>query len=225
MAFTRSHLTRKTHTITRMQINLTLSGLAALAGIMVVGASVPSVSVFAVVTRSATLGFAHGALTSLGIVVGDVTFILLAIYGLSLLADVLGAHFALIKYLGGAYLIWLGITLGRSTTTPGTVVPNSRSSAASSFMTGLLITLADQKAILFYLGFLPAFVDLTAVTWTDTSVILITAVAAVGAPKLVYALIGHAIRPRIGKTSITRAINLIAASVMIGVGVYLFVKA
>jgi threonine/homoserine/homoserine lactone efflux protein len=44
-------------------------------------------------------------------VVGDFVFILLAVYGLSAIAETMGNQFVLVKYLGGAYLIWLGVSL------------------------------------------------------------------------------------------------------------------
>jgi threonine/homoserine/homoserine lactone efflux protein len=94
-----------------MQSNMTLSIIAALFGIMVVGALIPSVSVITVSARSAASGFIHGVFTTMGIVVGDILFILLAILGLSVLAETLGSLFVLVKYLGSAYLIWLGIAL------------------------------------------------------------------------------------------------------------------
>ena len=150
-----------------MESSLTFASIAALSGVMVVGAMIPGVSVLAVSARSAAFGFAHGIFTSLGIVVGDIVFILVAIYGLSVLADLMGNHFVLIKYLGGAYLIWLGIVIWRSKSKAEGVEENSESSLLSSFMTGLLITLGDQKAILFYLGFFPAFVDLSKMSFFE----------------------------------------------------------
>ncbi|HBE31774.1 MAG TPA: hypothetical protein DD990_10685, partial [Cyanobacteria bacterium UBA11368] len=47
-----------------------------------------------------------------------------------------------------------------------------KSSLLSSFMTGLLITLADQKAILFYFGFFPAFLDISKISYLDTGIII-----------------------------------------------------
>jgi threonine/homoserine/homoserine lactone efflux protein len=64
-----------------MESSLTVSSIAALFAAMIVLASIPSVSVMAVSARSATSGFIHGAFTALGIVVGDIIFIILAIYG------------------------------------------------------------------------------------------------------------------------------------------------
>jgi len=50
-----------------------------------------------------------------------------------------------------------------------------------------MITLGDQKAILFYLGFFPAFLDLVAMSALDTAVILLVTTVAVGGVKLAYA--------------------------------------
>lgn len=199
--------------------------MAALSGVMIVGALIPSVSVLAVSARSAAFGFAHGVFTSLGIVVGDIVFILIAIYGLSVLADLMGSHFVLIKYLGGSYLIWLGIMLWREKSKAEGVAANSESSLLSSFMTGLLITLGDQKAILFYLGFFPAFVDLPTISLFDTGIIIVIAVVAVGGPKLVYAFMADKISLMVDSPRVTKAINMAAGSVVIGVGVFLMARA
>lgn len=208
-----------------MESSLTPANIAALTGIMVLGALVPGVSVLAVSARSAALGFAHGVLTSVGIVVGDIVFILIAIYGLSVLADLMGSHFALIKYLGGAYLIWLGIVLWRSKPKADRVEGNSKTTMPSSFLTGLLITLADQKAILFYLGFFPAFIDLSTLSLADTSIILVIATVAVGGPKLLYAFMAERAGLIFRNSKATRAINIATGSVMVGVGVFLVAKA
>jgi threonine/homoserine/homoserine lactone efflux protein len=79
---------------------MTFSSIVALFSAMVVLASIPSVSVLAVSTRSATYGFIHGVFTTIGIVLGDIIFIIIAIWGLSFLAETMGSLFVLIKYLG-----------------------------------------------------------------------------------------------------------------------------
>jgi threonine/homoserine/homoserine lactone efflux protein len=139
-----------------------------LLGALIVLAIIPSVSVLAVTARSAAFGFTHGVLTALGIVAADILFILIAVYGLALVAELMGAQFKLVQYLGGAYLIWLGISLWRADTKARQSDEVKQSSHSSSFLTGFLITLGDQKAILFYLGFFPAFVDLSRMTPADT---------------------------------------------------------
>ncbi len=208
-----------------MESSLTFSSMAALSGVMLIGALIPSVSVLAVSARSAAFGFSHGVFTSLGIVVGDIVFILIAMYGLSVLADLIGSHFVLIKYLGGSYLVWLGIMLCREKSKTGEVEAYRESSLLSSFMSGLLITLGDQKAILFYLGFFPAFVDLSALSLSDTGIIIVLAIVAVGGPKLVYAFMADKASLMVKNPRVTKAINMAAGSVMIGVGVFLMARA
>ena len=129
-----------------MQSSMTFSSIVALFSAMVVLASIPSVSVLAVSTRSATSGFIHGVFTTIAIVLGDIIFIIIAIWGLSFLAETMGSLFVLIKYLGGAYLILLGIGLCRSKSKDVETEEVIKTSLLSSFMTGLSITLADQKA-------------------------------------------------------------------------------
>lgn len=89
-----------------METGLSLSSMVALFGAMAVLAAVPGVSVLAVSARAAAFGFIHGAFTAMGIVAGDIVFILLAIFGLALLVEALGGMFFLIKYVGGVKLAY-----------------------------------------------------------------------------------------------------------------------
>ena len=67
-------------------------------GIMAALAAMPSTSVALVVTRSATLGVGNGIAVAMGIVLGDLVFIMLAILGLSVVAEAMGNLFVVIKY-------------------------------------------------------------------------------------------------------------------------------
>lgn len=207
-----------------MQSTITLGNVLALFGAMVVLASIPSVSVLAVSTRAATSGLIHGALTALGVVLGDIIFILIAILGLSLLIETIGPFFVLIKYLGAAYLILIGVQLFRSKPVRlefGEAIPSSR---LSSFLTGLLITLADQKAIFFYLGFFPAFLDLSKVSYVDAGIIIATAILSVGGVKLGYAILADRARLLVS-VKVRRSLNWLAGTVMIAVGIFLVTTA
>jgi threonine/homoserine/homoserine lactone efflux protein len=203
---------------------MTFSSIVALFSAMVVLAFIPSVSVLAVSTRAATSGFIHGVFTTLGIVVGDIIFIIIAIWGLSFLAETMGSVFVLIKYLGGAYLMLLGIGLCRSKSKEVETEEVIETSLLSSFLTGLFITVGDQKATLFYLGFFPAFLDLSKISYLDTGIIIAITTVAVGGVKLGYAFMAD--RARLLITSQTRkGINIAAGCVMIAVGVFLVTKA
>ncbi|WP_008317072.1 LysE family translocator [Leptolyngbya sp. PCC 6406] len=86
----------------------------------------------------------------------------------------------------------LSNALGSGDRGSGTQDSNAQDSALlSSFLAGLSITLADQKATLFYLGFLPTFVDGDTVSRLDGAIIMTTAIGAVGGVKLIYAVMAH----------------------------------
>ncbi|HEC26557.1 MAG TPA: LysE family translocator [Gammaproteobacteria bacterium] len=204
-----------------MQSSLTFSGTVALFGVMIVGALIPGVGVLVVSARSAASGFIHGAFTTLGIVVGDIIFILLAILGLSILVETMGDLFVLVKYLGGAYLVWLGIALWRSKLKTVEAEGAVDSSLLSSFMTGLFITLGDQKAILFYFGVFPAFFDLSAMSYFDVSIIVVIAIVAVGGVKLGYAFMVDRSKFFLINPRVRERMNKITGCVMIGAGIFL----
>jgi threonine/homoserine/homoserine lactone efflux protein len=198
---------------------MTVSNALALLGAMVVLAAIPSVSVLTVCTRSAALGWWHGVWTTIGIVVGDIVFILVAIWGLSVLAE-MDQLFTVLKYLGVGYLLVLGVRLCASKPLEMATAQVNRSSLFSSFLAGLLITLADQKAVLFYLGFFPAFLDLTRLTHLDTVMIVAIAIVAVGGVKLIYAGMANRARVRFS-VRITKWINLGAGCLLIAVAIKL----
>lgn len=123
-----------------MRSSMTFTSIATLFGAMAVLAAIPSVSVLAVSSRAATFGFMHGVFTTVGIVSGDIIFILIAIGGLSLVAAKLGLLFILIKYVGAGYLIFLGISLCRAKPQDLASPRISQSSWRASFLSGLSIT-------------------------------------------------------------------------------------
>jgi len=207
-----------------MEPTLTLATIGALLGALIVLAMVPSVSVLAVTARAVAFGFSHGLFTAVGIVIADILFILVAIYGLALIAQLMGEQFRLVQYIGAAYLIWLGISLWRADAKARTTDTARQSSWLSSFLTGFLITLSDQKAILFYLGFFPAFIDLSTMTPADTLIIILIAIVGVGGAKLVYAYLVDRAGVIFRDSPALRGINRLVACIMIAAGVTLLLK-
>ncbi|HEY9879891.1 MAG TPA: LysE family translocator [Leptolyngbyaceae cyanobacterium] len=207
-----------------MQSSMTLGSIVALFSAMIILAAIPSVSVLAVSTRAAASGFIHGVFTTIGIVTGDIIFIMIAIWGLSLLAETMGSLFFLVKYLGGVYLILLGIGLCRSKTNNVESEEVIKSSLISSFLTGLSITLGDQKATLFYLGFFPAFLDISKISYLDTAIIIAITIVSVGSVKLSYAFMADRARLLLN-SRIRKGMNTAAGCVMIAVGIFLIIRA
>lgn len=190
---------------------------------MAVLAALPSTSVLVVTAHASAHGFRHGAAVAAGVVAGDLVYILVAMVGLQLLVATMSGVSDALRYLGALYLFWFAWRLWRTPPPPqrgDTGAASSRSGLHASFVTGLLITLGDQKAILFYLGFLPAFVDLANLRASDVALVALVAVVAVGGVKLVYAGLADRARTFLGPDAV-RGLHRVAALVVAGVAVYL----
>ncbi|GAB4210597.1 MAG: LysE family translocator [Synechococcales cyanobacterium] len=200
-----------------LALGLTMAGLAAL----------PSLSVLIVTSHAVNFGFWQGVAAALGIVTGDMVFILLTLGGLSLLMAILGELVAFIPLLSGAYILGLGLWMGmighRAPAEWTAPVPQSTTTPLASFLTGLAISLGDQKAVVFYLGFLPTFVDLSSLTWLDTLVVVMTAFLAVGGVKVIYAMLANRVlllvHPRVRQW-----LQHWAALLLIGLGIGVILK-
>lgn len=200
---------------------------ASLCFVMLTLALIPSSSVALVVTRSVTHGIPNGIAVSLGIVLGDLIFILLAILGLSMIAETMGWLFLAIKYIGATYLIWLGYTLLTSKSKIAITVKNSsqKGSLVFSFLAGLLFTLGDIKAIFFYVSLFPAFVNLEALLLTDVLMIVFVTIVTVGGAKIFYAISANKVASMLKGYNLESKAKKMAGGFMVGAGGYLIVKA
>jgi len=204
---------------------MTFLALLSLFAVMAALAAIPSTSVALVVTRSATLGIRNGVAVAAGIVLGDLVFIVLALVGMTALAETMGAFFAIVKFAGGAYLIWIGFALIRSR--KGPVIPGPKRRNASlpaSLISGFILTLGDVKAILFYASLLPAFLDLRHLGAFDIAMVVMVAIVAVGGVKLVYAVAARKVVDRFHHQSAQAKIKTAAGGLMMGAGGYLITK-
>ena len=204
---------------------MSIDSLFALFGAMLILAIVPGPAVFAIIARSFSSGKLQAFYMTTGIVLGDYIFIVLALFGLSALAEIMGTAFFIIKYLSAAYLIWLGIKLLRTKTDSIDIEASKNSSLTSNFLTGLFITLGNPKAILFYVGFFPAFVNVSEVTVSDTSLIMLAATVAFGSVNMCYSLLAVKAKKTFKSPNAATIINKTAGTIMISTGVLVAVKA
>jgi len=198
--------------------------MLAFAGAMLLLAITPGPGVFATISRGLASGFSNAAYVVLGIVIGDIVFLLLAIFGLSAIAHILGDFFVIVKYLGGIYLLFLGYKMITSKVEDTQVEAVNELSWKKNFFTGLLITLSNPKVILFYLGFLPTFVNLNTLTMTDVFVVCIIVTLVLGAVMLGYAYSASGAKNLFKSKSAKRKMNLTAGSVMLAAGAFLITK-
>ncbi|WP_090702930.1 LysE family translocator [Nitrosomonas aestuarii] len=193
---------------------------------MITLAAMPSTSVALVVIRSATMNPTNGVAVSMGIVLGDLILVGLAILGLTVLSELIGGFFLAVKIAAGMYLIWFGTNLIRSRTINLTCKYSGTGGGLSaSFLAGLFVTLGDVKAIVFYASLFPAFVDISALTLPDIAIILLITVAAVGGVKLVYAFAATKVMAIGREFGVGNKARLASGALMVGAGTYLIARA
>jgi threonine/homoserine/homoserine lactone efflux protein len=134
---------------------------------------VPGPAVIYVVARSVEGGRLMGLVSVLGVELGTLLHVVFAAAGLSAIVVSSAAAFSVVKWLGAAYLIWLGLRniLGRDS--GDEEVPSSDEGNRSRvFAQSVLVQVLNPKVALFFLAFLPQFVDPSrGVAWTQIVVL------------------------------------------------------
>lgn len=199
--------------------------LLALFGAMLVVALVPGPAVFAVIARTFSSGFSRGLMMIIGITLGDFIFILLALFGLSITSEIMGTTFLIVKYASAAYLIWLGINLIKSKATAEDIKASKESSLVASLATGLMINLGNPKAIVFYIGLFPAFIDVNRVVTVDVLAIMGIATLAFGSVNICYALLALRAKRMLKSPNASSLINKTAGTIMVSTGTLVAIKA
>jgi len=159
---------------------MTAHGALALTLATFIFAAIPGPGVTAVVAQALGRGLKPALLWSAGLVLGDAAYLLLALFGMGLVARELGGAFVILKWAGAAYLVYLGVRcLTAKAPAPGAASENgaaagatdgaegNQRSLARTFASGFCISVGNPKVAAFYCGFLPGFVDLHALSGLD----------------------------------------------------------
>ncbi len=188
-------------------------------------AASPGPGVFATIARALASGFRPSLAVICGIVLGDVIFLLFAAFGLSMVAQVLGNLFFIVKICGGGYLIWLGVRIWFKKPEPVAANQNLNThSQWGNFASGLVITLSNPKVILFYCGFLPTFLDLSALTLIDLVIVVTIITIVLGCVLGTYAFLASRARRMFTNQQAVRRLNRAAGGVMVAAGVAIAIR-
>jgi threonine/homoserine/homoserine lactone efflux protein len=158
-------------------------GLLTFCAVYVLAVATPGPGIAAVIARSLAHGFKGAPAFVAGFIVGDLVWFGIAATGLAALARTAEAVFIGIKWAGVAYLLYLAWKLW---TAPAERVAvnegDDRQHGWRAFIASLMLTLANPKAVLFFLALLPTVVDLSTmnlVTFTEISLAIVILMPAV----------------------------------------------
>ncbi|EAQ64061.1 hypothetical protein MED121_20866 [Marinomonas sp. MED121] len=137
---------------------LTLETLITYLAILIGFAFTPGPATLLTLARSSQSGVRVGLFTGFGIAVGDLIHTLLAVLGISAIIFASALMFSIVKYLGAAYLIYLGIKALFVKSDLSLPKQMSVISAKEAFRQGVLLEVLNPKSAMFFLAFLPQFV-------------------------------------------------------------------
>lgn len=198
-----------------MQIETMLAMAAALA----IAAATPGPGVIAIVARAVARGFKDAAAMSAGLVLGDLVFFIAALTGWSAVAGMLGGVFEIVRIVAAVALVLMGGKMMLASFKTAEIPRDQPAPVAHrAFVAGFLLTLGNPKTILFYLAFLPTFIDLTRVdAWGAFDLVLVI-VSVVGSVMLCYAAIASRAARCLARPAFARWMLRGAGTMLIGTG-------
>lgn len=140
---------------------MSLTAIGVFAGALAVAAASPGPGITAFVGRVIGCGTYGAAAFAGGFMLGDLIWLAVAVFGLSLIAQALGAIFLIIKFGGAAYLLYLAWRMWTAPAEPQDIAAdNRRDSRTRIFLAGLSLTLGNPKVIAFYVALVPNLIDI-----------------------------------------------------------------
>jgi len=172
----------------------------------------------AMLARALSGGFRSVWPLALGVVVGDVLWPFFAILGMSwILAEVEGILLVL-RWVAVIMFLGMGILLIKKADAPiGSDSRLTKPGMWAGFVAGLVVILGNPKAILFYMGLLPGFFDLTALTTRDIVVICLVSACVPFVGNLLLGLFVGKIRSFLASKGATKRLNTVAGLLLIAV--------
>ena len=174
----------------------------------------------AITARALSGGFQAAWPVALGVVIGDALWPFLAILGVSLVASIFDSFMLIFRFVAAAIFVLMGVLVIRHA--DKTIAADSRLTKPgmwAGFVAGIAVILGNPKAILFYMGVLPGFFDLTGVTTLDIAAIVTISIVIPFVGNLFFALFVDRMRRFLTSSRALRNTNLIAGALLICVGV------
>jgi threonine/homoserine/homoserine lactone efflux protein len=190
---------------------LWLFSVAALALLLI-----PGPAVLYIVAQSAEHGRAAGLVSVTGVHLGTLVHVAAAAVGLSAIIVSSAVAFSVVKYAGAAYLIYLGVRR-LLTREPAELLPAKDAPLGGLFWQGVVVNVLNPKTALFFLAFLPQFVDPDTTVWTQVVVFGLTFVVLGFFSDGLYALTAGTLARWLRERR--RLLRYASGSVFVGLGV------
>lgn len=199
-----------------MPLDLWLTFVAA----SVVLLMIPGPTILLVLSYALSKGRSVALASAAGVALGDLVAMTASLAGLGALVMASATLFAVLKWVGAAYLIWLGVKLLRSTPSAGldTITTGRDVTARSVFGHAAAVTALNPKSIAFFIAFVPQFLTPGAPLVPQFAILIATFVALATLNALAYALLADRLRRTIERPSVITGLTRTGGVALVGMG-------
>ena len=200
-----------------MPLDLWLAFVAATTALLLI----PGPTVLLVLSYAISKGRSVSVASALGVATGDFIAMTASLLGLGALVLTSATLFTALKWVGAAYLIWLGIKLLRSAPSGGLVATELRQdvTARSVFGHTALVTALNPKSIAFFIAFVPQFIRPDTPLLPQFAILIATFVGLAAINALAYALLADRLRRTISRASVITGLTRLGGATLVGMGV------
>lgn len=182
--------------------------------------AIPGPTILLVISYALGHGRKSSAATVAGVALGDFTSMTASMLGLGALLAASAEVFTILKWVGAAYLVYLGYKLWRApVSTADANADDSGRSAWKIFAHTYAVTALNPKSITFFVAFLPQFLVIDQPILPQMIVFEVTFLVLATLNAALYAALANSARTTIRKPAVQRAVNRVGGSLLMGAGV------
>lgn len=181
--------------------------------------AIPGPTVLLVVAYALGQGKRAAVATTAGVALGDFTAMTASLLGLGMLLATSATLFTILKWAGAAYLVYLGVKLWRAPVADPALLEPTPVSSRRMLGHTWLVTALNPKSIVFFMAFLPQFLDPTSPLLPQFLVMEATFLALATLNAAAYAGLAQSARRLIKTPAIQRAVNRTGGTLLVGAGV------
>jgi threonine/homoserine/homoserine lactone efflux protein len=198
---------------------MTFESWAAFAAATAVLLVIPGPTILLVVSYALGQGWRTAFPMAVGVALGDFTAMTLSMLGVGALLATSAGVFTALKWLGAAYLVWLGIKLFRAGGRLDAAPRRDAVSAARMLGHAWLVTALNPKSITFFVAFLPQFIDPKADFWVQMAIFEATFIVLAFLNAFGYALVAARARALVRNERAIGLFNKAGGTLLIGAGI------
>jgi homoserine/homoserine lactone efflux protein len=200
-----------------MPLDIWLTFVAASTALLLI----PGPTVLLVLSYALSKGRSVALASAAGVALGDLVAMSASLAGLGALVMASATMFSVLKWVGAAYLIWLGIKLLRSAPSGAvaTIATGPDVTARAVFGHAAAVTALNPKSIAFFIAFVPQFLQPDTVLIPQFTILIFTFVGLAALNALAYALLADRLRRYVGRRGFITSLTRVGGLTLIGMGI------